>query len=175
MNNKIINLGYALEKQNILSKLLESKKGIKPYKDSFNVPYNLVLGLNSELYEIVNAAKIHKDYGKEKICREHVMEECADLLSWIGNTANFLEVDLVVEIQELQSTAPEIIVVSMNDKINRLTWNKRAARYTLKDKIVPLFVELIYSLGFSLDDLEKVYHKKMDKNILELEQGIWKN
>ena len=75
----------------------------------------------------------------------------------------------------MQITAPEVIVVSLNDKINRLTWKKRVARYTLTDKILPLFVELIYSLGFDLNDLKEAYHKKMDKNILELEQGIWKN
>ena len=40
---------------------------------------------------------------------------------------------------------------------------------------MPLFVELVYSLGFTTDELEEVHHKNMDKNILELEQGIWKN
>ena len=118
---------------------------------------------------------MHKSYSKEKIDREHVIEECADLLSWIGNTANFLEIKLIAEVQEMQITAPEVIVVSLNDKINRLTWNKRTARYTLTGKILPLFTELIYSLGFDLNDLEEAYHKKMDKNILELEQGIWRN
>lgn len=175
MNNKVIDFTYALEKQKTFSRLLEEKKSIKQPSDIYNVPYSFILGLNSELYEIVNAAKMHKSYSKEKIDRDHVIEECADLLSWIGNTANFLEIKLITEVQEMQITAPEVIVVSLNDKINRLTWKKRVARYTLIDKILPLFVELIYSLGFDLNDLEEAYHKKMDKNILELEQGIWKN
>lgn len=175
MNNKVIDFTYVLEKQKTFSKLLEDKKGIKQPSDIYNVPYSFILGLNSELYEIVNAAKMHKSYSKEKIDREHVIEECADLLSWIGNTANFLGVKLIAEVQEMQITAPEITVVSLNDKINRLTWNKRTARYTLTDKIVPLFVELIYSLGFDLNDLKEAYNQKMDKNILEVERDIWKN
>ena len=175
MNNKVIDFTYVLEKQKTFSKLLEDKKGIKQPSDIYNVPYSFILGLNSELYEIVNAAKMHKSYTKEKIDREHVIEECADLLSWIGNTANFLEIKLIAEVQEMQITAPEVIVVSLNDKINRLTWNKRTARYTLTGKILPLFTELIYSLGFDLNELKEAYHKKMDKNILEMEQGIWKN
>ena len=175
MNSKVIDFTYVLNKQKCFSKLLEEKKGIEQPSDIYNVPYSFILGLNSELYEIVNAAKIHKNYSKEKIDRYHVIEECADLLSWIGNTANFLGIKLIVEVQEMQITAPEITVIGLNDKINRLTWNKRTARYTLIDKIVPLFAELIYSLGFDLNDLEEAYHKKMDKNILELEQGTWKN
>lgn len=174
MNSLVIDLGYAKNKQKAFSELLESKKGVKISNDSFNVPYGFILGLNSELYEIVNAAKIHKSYSSEKVNNDHVVEECADLLSWIANTANFLEIDLVAEVQNLQSTAPEIIIVSLNDKINRLTWNKRAARYTLKDKIVPLFAELVYSLGFNLDELEKAYHQKMDKNIKDLKAGTWR-
>lgn len=175
MKNRVIDFTYALEKQKTFSRLLEEKKGIKQPSDIYNVPYSFILGLNSELYEIVNAAKMHKSYSKEKIDRDHVIEECADLLSWIGNTANFLEIKLITEVQEMQITAPEVIVVSLNDKINRLTWKKRVARYTLTDKIFPLFVELIYSLGFDLNDLKEAYHQKMDKNILEVEQDIWKN
>lgn len=103
MNNKVIDFTYALEKQKTFSKLLEDKKGIKQPSDIYNVPYSFILGLNSELYEIVNAAKMHKSYSKEKIDRDHVIEECADLLSWIGNTANFLEVKLITEVQEIQA------------------------------------------------------------------------
>ena len=43
------------------------------------------------------------------------------------------------------------------------------------NRIVPLFAELVYSLGFDLNDLKEAYNQKMDKNILEVERDIWKN
>ena len=73
MNNKVIDFTYVLEKQKTFSQLLEDKKGIKQPSDIYNVPYSFILGLNSELYEIVNAAKMHKSYSKEKIDREKLL------------------------------------------------------------------------------------------------------
>lgn len=175
MNNKVTDFKYVLDKQRYFSKLLEDKKCVEKSSDIYNVPYSFILGLNSELYEIVNAANIHKSYSKEKIDRDHVIEECADLLSWIGNTANFLDIKLIVEAREVKKTNPEKIVVNLNDEINKLRRNKRVARYTLINNIAPLFIELVYSLGFDLNDIKEAYYKKMDKNILEMKQGIWKS
>ena len=124
----------------------------------------LILAIHSEVGEVLNASKVHKIWDKSEIDRNHLLEELADLLSHIANLANFLEVDLVLDIQEVQITAVETTFNRLFYRTTTLDWNKRQARYTLTRYILPLFVELLYSFGFSLDDLEEAYKAKLKIN-----------
>lgn len=164
MNNRVCDFTYANQEQRSFTEHLETVKGIKYPKDILNVPYWLILALHSELSEVLNASKLHKFWDKSEINKAHLIEELGDFLSHIANLANFLEIDLVVKVSDIQATAPEVIFNQLAYKITTLNWNKRHARYTLVNQIVPLFVELVYSFGFNLDELEEAYHKKMQHN-----------
>ena len=155
MKNKVIDFTYANKEQKNFLEHLESSKGIKYPSETLNVPYWLILALHSELSEVLNASKLHKF---------HLIEELGDFLSHMANLANFLEVDLITEIPEIQITSPEITFNQLSYRITTLNWNKRHARNTLIKQIVPSFVELVYSFGFNLEELEAVYHKKMQHN-----------
>lgn len=164
MKNKIIDFTYANKEQKNFLEHLETKNGIKYPNETLNVPMWLILALHSELSEVLNASKLHKFWDKSEINREHLIEELSDFLSHMANLANFLEVDLVTEIPEIQVTAPEVVFNQLAYRITTLNWNKRHARNALLNQIVPLFVELVYSLGFNLEELKTVYHKKMQHN-----------
>ncbi len=160
----IIDFKYVQEMQESFCKHLEDKKGINYQKESFNVPMWLILAIHSELGEVLNASKVHKVWNKSEIDKNHLLEELADLLSHIANLANFLEVELVLDIPEVQITAVETIFNRLFYRATTLDWNKRQARYTLTRYILPLFIELLYTFGFSLDDLERAYKDKLKLN-----------
>jgi len=161
MKNIVIDFKYANEEQKKLLEQLESNQGIKHPNETLSVPMWLVLALHSKLSEVLNVSKLHKFWDKSEINRTHLIEELGDLLSHIANLSNFLELDLVTEISEINLTAPEIIFNQFYYRITTLNWSKRHARNTLINQIVPNFVELVYSFGFSLDELKEAYYKNM--------------
>ena len=162
----IIDMRYVQEVQNNFSKALEESKGINYQKESFTVPMWLILSLQSELGEVLNASKVHKIWNKSEVDRDHLLEELADLLAHVGNLANFLEIELVLDIKEVQVTAVESTFNRLAYRITTLNWNKRHARNTLVNHIVPLLIELLYSFGFDLEELKEAYHLKMGENYL---------
>ena len=164
MKNRIIDFTYANKEQKKFLEHLESNKTIKYPKETLNVPMWLILALHSELSEVLNASKLHKFWDKSEINRTHLIEELGDFLSHMANLANFLEIDLVTEIKEIEVTAPEVIFNQLSYRITTLNWSKRHAKNTLLKHIVPLFVQLLYSLDFNLEELEKSYSKKMQHN-----------
>ena len=169
MKSRVINFTYANKEQKAFLECLETKNGIKHQKETFNVPMWLILSLHSELSEVLNASKLHKFWDKSEINREHLIEELGDFLSHIANLANFLEVDLVTEIPEIQVTAPEVVFNQLAYRITTLNWSKRQARNALLNQIVPLFVELVNSFDFTLEELEEAYKRKMQHNYARFE------
>ena len=169
MKNRVIDFTYANKEQKNFLEHLESSKDIKYPSETLNVPMWLILALHSELSEVLNASKLHKFWDKSEVNRAHLVEELSDFLSHMANLANFLEVDLVTEISEIQVTAPEVIFNQLAYRITTLNWNKRHARNTLIKQIVPSFVELVYSFNFTLDELEKAYKRKMKQNYTRFE------
>ncbi len=137
MKNKVIDFTYANKEQKNFLEHLESSKGIKHPSETLNVPMWLILALHSELSEVLNASKLHKFWDKSEINREHLIEELGDFLSHMANLANFLEVDLVTEIPEIQVTAPEVVFNQLAYRITTLNWSKRQARNALLNQIVP--------------------------------------
>ena len=119
---------------------------------------HLALGLN-----------LNKDY-KDVMLNDLIM-----ILNRMSDIAIFLDIDLIAEVQEVQVTAPEVILNSLFNNVSMLNYKKAISRTKMINRIIPLFAELIYSLGFDLNDIKEAYHQKMDKNILEVEQDIWKN
>lgn len=162
----IIDFKYVQEVQRNFLEHLKKAKGINYQDAKFNVPMWLILALQTELWEVTNVSQVHKWWVKEKVNRKHLIEELSDLLSHIGNLANLLEVELVLDIEEVQTTVIESTVNKLAYRITTLNWNKRHARNTLINYIIPLFMELVYSLGFNLDELEEAYKCKMGDNYL---------
>ena len=169
MKSRVIDFTYANKEQKNFLEHLETKNGIKYPNETLNVPMWLILALHSELSEVLNASKLHKFWDKSEINREHLIEELGDFLSHMANLANFLEVDLVTEIPEIQVTAPEVVFNQLAYRITTLNWSKRQARNALLNQIVPLFVELVNSFDFTLEELEEAYKRKMQHNYARFE------
>jgi NTP pyrophosphatase (non-canonical NTP hydrolase) len=107
---------------------------------------------------------VHKFWSDKEVDREKLIEELADFMAHMGNLANFLGEDLIANIEEVQTTAIETIFNRMAYLITTLNWNKRHAKYTLTNRLLPAFLDLVYSLKFNLEELEQAYKAKMENN-----------
>lgn len=163
--SKVIDLNYIKKEQEKFSNHLESVKGMNTQNNTLRVSEGQILALASELYEVVNETKIHKAYDNY-VNREKLLEELSDCLSMIGNIANSLNMDLVVEIEVTQVKNIEKQFIGLNYDILRLNKVSKIlfARRKVEELIVPQFINIVYSLGFSLEELKGAYFKKMKKN-----------
>ncbi|WGX74863.1 dUTP diphosphatase [Paraclostridium bifermentans] len=125
----------------------------------------LTLALISELIEVLNETKIHKWWDRLPVNEEKLKEELSDLLSHIGNLANELDADLIVTVDELQTTSLERQFIYLAYKITTLPWKKMFGKHKL-DTLVTKYVELVYSLGLDMDQIKEAYFKKMENNYL---------
>ena len=162
--SNIVDFKYVQEHQRKFLEHLKNIEGINYQEGIYNVPMWLVLALQSELSEILNETKIHKWWDKQKPNEEHLLEECSDFLAHLGNLANFLEVEMIMSIDEIQTEELEKQFNYLAYKITTLPWKKMFARNKLINCILPAFVQLVYSLGFTLEELKQAYLKKMNTN-----------
>lgn len=167
MNNKVIDLNFAKKSRESILSDTEDNNSINTQIKAYSVPMSLIMNFHIDLAHL--ALNLNKDY-KDVMLNDLIM-----ILNRMSDIAIFLDIDLIAEVQEIQVTAPEVILNSLFNNVSMLNYKKTTSRIKMINRIMPLFVELVYSLGFTTDELEEAHHKKMDKNILELEQGIWKN
>ncbi|WP_250674931.1 dUTP diphosphatase [Paraclostridium ghonii] len=144
---------------------MKNVEGINYQEDKFQVPMWLTLALLSELAEVLNETKIHKWWDRLPVNREKLKEELLDLLSHIGNLANELDVDLIVTVDEVQTTSLERQFIYLAYKITTLPWKKMFGKHKL-DTLIAKYVELVYSLGFDMDQIKEAYFTKMEENYL---------
>lgn len=163
--SKVIDLNYVKKEQKSFLEHLKSVEGIKYQEEQFQVPMWLTLALISELIEVLNETKIHKWWDRLPVNEEKLKEELSDLLSHIGNLANELDADLIVTVDEVQTTSLERQFTYLAYKITTLPWRKMFGKHKL-DTLVTKYVELVYSLGLDMDQIKKAYFKKMKKNYL---------
>ena len=163
--SKVIDLNYVKKEQKSFLEHLKSVEGIKYQEEQFQVPMWLTLALISELIEVLNEARIHKWWDRLPVNEEKLKEELSDLLSHIGNLANELDADLIVTVDEVQTTSLERQFIYLAYKITTLPWKKMFGRHKL-DTLTIKYVELVYSLGLDMDQIKEAYFKKMDKNYL---------
>ena len=169
MNNKVIDLNFAKKlRESILSRT-EETNSINTQIKSYSVPMSLIIDFHIDLAHLALGLTLNKDL-KDVMLNDLIM-----ILNRMSDIAIFLDIDLIAEVQEVQVTAPEVILNSLFNNVSMLNYKKAISRTKMINRIIPLFAELIYSLGFDLNDLEEAYNKKTDKNILEVEQDIWKN
>lgn len=167
MNNKVIDLNFAKKSRESILSGTEETNSINTQIKSYSVPMSLIMNFHIDLAHL--ALNLNKDY-KDVMLNDLIM-----ILNRMSDIAIFLDIDLIAEIQEIQVTATEVILNSLFNNVSMLNYKKATSRTKMINRILPLFAELVYSLGFDLNDIKKAYHQKIDKNILEVEQDIWKN
>lgn len=146
-------------------KHLENKPGRINEKNKFGVTKGQVICLISELMEVCNADNLHKWWDKSEIDKDHVVEELSDLLAHICNVANYLDFKLVHDIEEMQIEDIEGSVISLISDMVQLvnTKNKTFVKHKLF-VILTKYIQLVYALGFNIDELKESYHKKLKIN-----------
>ena len=169
MNNKVIDINFAKKLRESILSNEKDNSNINIQKEIYSMPMNLIINFHIDLAHLALGLTLNKDL-KDVMLNDLIM-----ILNRMSDIAIFLDIDLIAEVQEIQVTAPEVILNSLFNNVSMLNYKKTTSRIKMINRIMPLFVELVYSLGFTTDELEEVHHKNMDKNILELEQGIWKN
>ncbi|MFR8620097.1 MAG: hypothetical protein ACLVEC_04805 [Romboutsia timonensis] len=169
MNNKVIDLNFAKKLRESILSNEKDNSNINIQKEIYSMPMNLIINFHIDLAHLALGLTLNKDL-KDVMLNDLIM-----ILNRMSDIAIFLDIDLIAEVQEIQVTAPEVILNSLFNNVSMLNYKKTTSRIKMINRIMPLFVELVYSLGFTTDELEEAHHKNMDKNILELEQGIWKN
>ena len=161
MKNIVIDLTYANKGQEEALDRFKGNNSTNIQDEMLNVPMGLILALQSGLSKVLIESKLDMFWDKSEVDNKLLIKSLAGFLANMGDLANFLEVDLITEVQEIQLTAPEIIFNQMAYRITTLNWNKRHARNTLVNQMIPLLVELTYSFKFTLEDLEKTYKARM--------------
>ena len=169
MNNKVIDLNFAKKLRESILSNEKDNSNINIQKEIYSMPMNLIINFHIDLAHLALGLTLNKDL-KDVMLNDLIM-----ILNRMSDIAIFLDIDLIAEIQEIQVTATEVILNSLFNNVSMLNYKKAISRTKMINRIIPLFAELIYSLGFDLNDIKEAYHQKMDKNILEVEQGIWKN
>ena len=167
MNNKVIDLNFAKKLRESILSNEKDNSNINIQKEIYSMPMNLIMNFHIDLAHL--ALNLNKDY-KDVMLNDLIM-----ILNRMSDIAIFLDIDLIAEIQEIQVTATEVILNSLFNNVSMLNYKKATSRTKMINRILPLFAELVYSLGFDLNDLKEAYNQKMDKNILEVERDIWKN
>ena len=169
MNNKVIDLNFAKKSRESILSDTEDNNSINTQIKAYSVPMSLIMNFHIDLAHLALGLTLNKDL-KDVMLNDLIM-----ILNRMSDIAIFLDIDLIAEIQEIQVTATEVILNSLFNNVSMLNYKKATSRTKMINRILPLFAELVYSLGFDLNDIKEAYHQKMDKNILEVEQDIWKN
>ena len=163
--SKIIDLNYVKKEQDKFIEHLKSVEGINYQESKFEVPMWLTLALLSEIVEVLNETKIHKWWDRSQVNQDRLKEELADLLSHLGNLANELDIDLIASVEETQTTSLENQFIYIAYKITTLPWRKMFGKHKL-DTLITKYVELVYSLGFDMEEIREAYFNKMKENYL---------
>lgn len=161
----IIDLRDIQDKQVDFIKYLESKPGVINPKSKFGVTKGQAIDLLSELMEVCNAAKVQKWWDKSEINKEYVAEELADLLAHICNIANYLDIELIHEVEELQIDCIEGHIIGIASDMIQMPYskNKTFVRHKIF-VILSKYIQIVYALGFNIDEIEDAYHKKLETN-----------
>ena len=169
MKNRVIDLNFAKKSRESILSRTEETNSINTQIKSYSVPMSLIIDFHIDLAHLALGLNLNKDL------EDVMLNDLITILNRMSDIAIFLDIDLIAEVQEVQVTAPEVILNSLFNNVSMLNYKKAISRTKMINRIVPLFAELVYSLGFDLNDIKEAYHQKMDKNILEVEQDIWKN
>lgn len=153
----IIDFKYVKKERECYLETYKKFNNINIQNDIFEIPMGHVLSMHTNLAEVIN---VWLDNG---IGSQIVLEQIIFLLSRIGELAILLDIDLIREIEEIEPVSIEVTVNKLFYRITTLESKKKAInRKTIINYIIPMFAELVYSLGFSLEELENHYKSIME-------------
>lgn len=163
--SKVIDLNYVKKEQDKFIGCLHFVEGINYQEGSSKVPKWLILALSSELMEVLNESKVHKWWDTTPRDKNKLLEELSDLLSHLGNLANLLGLEMISDIKVTQERGIESIFTKTAYDILSIELSKTYARTKFPQLIVD-FIELVYSLGFDMEEIKEAYFIKMSENYL---------
>ncbi len=155
MNNKVIDLNFAKKSRESILSSTEETNSINTQIKAYSVPMSLIIAFHIDLAHLALGLSLNKDL-KDVILNDLIM-----ILNRMSDIAIFLDIDLIAEVQEIEVKNPEVILNSLFNHVSMLNYKKATSRAKMINRIVPLFYELVYSLGFAIEELEEHY-----KNIL---------
>ena len=165
--NNVIDLTDMQKSQEVFLQFLESKPNMINVKNKFGVSRAQTLSILSEVIGALSETKIHKWWDLDQVNQEKLLEKLAESFSHISNIATQFNVDLIIEkeIEPIESLESQFLKITGN--IIQLPFIKK---YFAKKKIELIFyqyIQLVCGLGFSKEDLEKAYYKKLEKNYIK--------
>ena len=165
--SNVIDLTDMQKSQEVFLQFLESKPNMINIKNKFGVSRAQTLSILSEVIGVLSETKIHKWWDLDQVNQEKLLEKLVESFSHISNVATQFNVDLIIEkeIEPIESLESQFLKITGN--IIQLPFIKK---YFAKKKIELIFyqyIQLVYGLGFSKEDLEKAYYKKLEKNYIK--------
>ena len=165
--SNVIDLTDMQKSQEVFLQFLESKPNMINIKNKFGVSRAQTLSILSEVIGVLSETKIHKWWDLGQVNQEKLLEKLVESFSHISNVATQFNVDLIIEkeIEPIESLESQFLKITGN--IIQLPFIKK---YFAKKKIELIFyqyIQLVYGLGFSKEDLEKAYYKKLEKNYIK--------
>ncbi|RDY22855.1 hypothetical protein CHF27_011075 [Romboutsia maritimum] len=143
---------------------LKERPKVIDKKESCKFTDEEVWGLKSELAEVENEMKCHKYWDLSEIDDNKVLEEMSDVLSHLCNIANESNIKLILDIELKQTNELMKQFTSLDKQINDLIgYKKQYAELKIK-RITLDYMILLYSLGFTLEELRQAYLNKMESN-----------
>lgn len=165
--SNVIDLTDMQKSQEVFLQFLESKPNMINVKNKFGVSRAQTLSILSEVIGVLSETKIHKWWDLGQVNQEKLLEKLVESFSHISNIATQFNVDLIIEkeIEPIESLESQFLKITGN--IIQLPFIKK---YFAKKKIELIFyqyIQLVCGLGFSKEDLETAYYKKLEKNYIK--------
>ena len=165
--NNVIDLTDMQKSQEVFLQFLESKPNMINVKNKFGVSRAQTLSILSEVIGALSETKIHKWWDLDQVNQEKLLEKLVVSFNHISNIATQFNVDLIIEkeIEPIESLESQFLKITGN--IIQLPFIKI---YFAKKKIKLIFyqyIQLVYGLGFSIEELEKAYYKKLEKKYIK--------
>ncbi len=117
MNNKVIDLNFAKKSRESILSDTEDNNSINTQIKAYSVPMSLIMNFHIDLAHL--ALNLNKDL-KDVMLNDLIM-----ILNRMSDIAIFLDIDLIAEVQEVQVTAPEVILNSLFNNVSMLNYKNR--------------------------------------------------
>lgn len=167
MDNIVIDLNYAKKQRESILSNEECNTNTNSQLEIFSVPMKYIIDFHLNLgFFILN---LNEDFS-DKYVREVLLEDLISILNKMSDISIFLDMDLISEIPKKETEVDdlEIILNSLFNHVSMLNLKKETARLKIRSRIIPLFAQLVYSSGFSLEELKEYYNKQNSEDAYEL-------
>ena len=130
MNNKVIDLNFAKKSRELNLSDTGDNNSINTQIKAYSVPMSLIMNFHIDLAHLALGLNLNKDY-KDVMLNDLIM-----ILNRMSDIAIFLDIDLIAEVQEIQVTAPEVILNSLFNNVSMLNYKKATSRTKDRKSVV---------------------------------------